>query len=167
MKLSIAFFSSAYAFRNEALISMILKLAFPDCNTDLLKKTPIFSRHHMGDRGGKNLQLVVDFYQNNFNTNVRIENVVLIDDCLSESIDGQNLLEIPALFCRRNRIFFVAGDLDDLLVSEYDPSSFLKTHSQSIFSPWNFALIESFWNKGLNTLRRINPELRLIERGKS
>jgi hypothetical protein len=46
-KLSIAFFSRASASRNEFLIPIILEKAFPDSHLEILRKSPIFSRHHL------------------------------------------------------------------------------------------------------------------------
>jgi hypothetical protein len=52
-KLSIAVFSSASASHNELLIPIILdkaNKAFPDSHPEILRKSPIFSRHHLSSR---------------------------------------------------------------------------------------------------------------------
>jgi hypothetical protein len=165
--LRIAFFSSAPAVRNEALIPIILEKAFPTTHEEMVKNCPVFSRHHIKSNQKKDLNIVVEYYENVFKEKISLENVILIDDDSSAPVEGQNYIRVPWEM-KRDCIFYVAGFIADLLTSDLSPSGFLnsdfaKTNSNRIPREIAFPLQE----KGLAILQQITPELKLVDRHRS
>jgi hypothetical protein len=157
-QLSIAFFSHGTEERNQILIPIILERAFPDSYREILRKTPIFSRHHMQPRKVKDLNVVVEYYRRNYGQVLSLQNVILIDDFQEFGVKDQNLLLVPAKECRNNRVFYVAAMMEEVLRSTTVTPLFLRQrHQESINS--SFA---QCCDKGLEVLQRINSDLRLV-----
>lgn len=91
-QLPVAFFSYGPRERNEAIVPVILQRVFPDSYQTILSSTMIFSRHHFKTDYGKDLTVVAEAFEAKFNETVSIENIILIDDNKSESINGQNFI---------------------------------------------------------------------------
>jgi hypothetical protein len=165
-KLQVAFFSHGGAKRNELLIPRILERAFPECNTqELMSNFPIFSREHMLGKLGKDLNVVIDHFKKTLAMEIPLKNVILIDDSASFTVKGQHFLRVPKRECKEKRIFSVVGILDELILNGGPFSSFLlqQHHQERTIASFTEEGFQSFIEKGLDVLRRINPNLKLNE----
>jgi hypothetical protein len=167
-KLQLGFFSHGSVKRNDLLIPRILERAFPECNTqELTDKFPIFSREHMLGKLGKDLNVVIDHFKKKLAIEIPLNNnnVILIDDSPSFTMKGQHFLRVPKRECNENRIFSVVGILDEFILTGGPFSSFLlqQHHQQRTIASFTKEGFQSFVEKGLEVLRKINPNLKLIE----
>jgi hypothetical protein len=111
--------------RNEALIPILLQKAFPKEHEEVLAISPIFSRQHVRERGKKDLQTVVEHFEQKFHEMISLENVIRIDDYSEVSMAGQNFIDVPKAFeLGKDRLFYVVGLLNELFNSEPSPSAF-------------------------------------------
>jgi hypothetical protein len=164
-KLRIAFFSSAPAIRNEVLIPIILRKAFPHHHEEMLANSAIFSRYHIREREKKDLKVVVEHYEQKFHEKIALENIILIDDSRLSNVAGQNFIDVPKRFeLGKDRLYYLAGLLNEMLNSNSPPSVFLANFQKNIFGdlcckPFTVPLVRS----GLKILQRINPALELLD----
>jgi hypothetical protein len=105
-KQQIAFFSAGVKERNEALVPLLLKNAFPIDHEWIVSESPIFSRHHQNS-GKKDLQVVADHYKNSMKTPIPLDDIFLIDNYPRVVGKGQNALSVlPPKGEDQNRIFY-------------------------------------------------------------
>jgi hypothetical protein len=164
-----AFFSAGVKERNEALVPLLLKNAFPDDHERILSESPIFSRHHQKGTNRKDLQLVADHYKKSLKKPIPLDDILLIDDYPRIVAKGQNALSVypPVRNLRPNRIFYTTGVLDALFSSSMTTPEFLTRHHETYFQrEVDTKMIEKFMQKGLELLQGCNHKLKLAKRAK-
>jgi hypothetical protein len=92
-----------------------------------------------------------------------LEDVILIDDSIYDSVDGQNLIRVPIFEFKDDRAFYVAAVLQEFLASKLKYSQFLSsTNKDEIFYPPR-ELPNQRLDDGLKLLKRMNSDLEFSE----
>jgi hypothetical protein len=165
-KLPSAFFSAGSSERNEIIVEIILQLVFPENVKEIFDTTLIFSVEDIHIREDKtrekDLSMVIDRYKAEFNQDIDLENVLLIDDSFNFRTGTQNLLPVP-YFRSRTKLLCVMGVLDELLSSPLTPTEYLSNFyaqyvEDGIWKKQLYREIPFYSVKGLEVLKRINPK---------
>jgi disulfide oxidoreductase YuzD len=92
-----------------------------------------------------------------------VEDVILIDDSIDDSVEGQNWIRVPILEFGGDRALYVAAVLQEFLESKLKYSQFLSsTNKDEIFYP-SMVLPNQCLDEGLKLLKRINSSLEFCD----